>query len=139
MVNLIGDLRKAWDNPTMAVSIPVSGFDGTTFQPRRSWPSSTCLRVGCILRTECQHAGLRPFHVSASATIVRAGWDQKNSRRLGVINAQFGACNASRHPGMAHCVAEETRSYWRSFQNSPVNQGCERPRSEPFLSRSVSL
>ena len=70
---------------------------------------------------------------------MRAGWDQKNSRRLGVINAQFGACNASRHPGMAHCVAEETRSYWRSFQNSPVNQGCEGPRSDPFLSRSVSL
>ena len=68
-----------------------------------------------------------------------SGWDQKNSRRLGVINAQFGACNASRHPGMAHCVAEETRSYWRSFQNSPVNQGCEGPRSDPFLSRSVSL
>ena len=33
MVNLIGDLRKAWDNPTMAVSIPVSGFDGKAFQP----------------------------------------------------------------------------------------------------------
>ena len=33
MVNLIGDLRKAWDNPTMAVSIPVSGFDGKIFQP----------------------------------------------------------------------------------------------------------
>ena len=78
VVNLIGDLRKAWKNPKLAISIPVSGFDG---------------------------------------------WDQKNARRLGVINAQFGACNATRHPGMAHCVAEETRDYWRDFANSPVNQG----------------
>jgi len=78
MVNLISDLRKEWDSPDMAVSIPVSGFDG---------------------------------------------WDQKNARRLGVINAQFGACNATRHPGQHNCVAEETRSFWRSFTNSPVNQG----------------
>ena len=78
MVNLIGDLRKAWNNPKLAISIPVSGF---------------------------------------------GGWSQKNSRRLGIIDAQFGACNATRHPGMTHCVAEETRDYWRLFENSPVNQG----------------
>jgi len=78
MVNLIKDLRKEWQNPDMAASIPVSGFDG---------------------------------------------WGQKNSRRLGIINAQFGACNATRHPGQHHCVAEETRGFWRDFKNSPVNQG----------------
>lgn len=78
MVNLIGDLRKAWNNPKLAISIPVSGF---------------------------------------------GGWGQTNSRRLGIIDAQFGACNATRHPGMTHCVAEETRDYWRLFENSPVNQG----------------
>lgn len=78
MVNLIGDLRKAWNNPKLAISIPVSGF---------------------------------------------GGWGQSNSRRLGIIDAQFGACNATRHPGMSHCVAEETRDYWRLFENSPVNQG----------------
>merc|ERR1711934_1267740 len=65
MVNLISDLRKEWNNPDMAVSIPVSGF---------------------------------------------GGWAQKNSRRVGIINAQFGACNTTRHPDMHHCVAEETRS-----------------------------
>ena len=78
MVNLISDLRKEWKSPNMAVSIPVSGFDG---------------------------------------------WDQKNARRLGIINAQFGACNATRHPGQHNCVSEETRSFWRDFANSPVNQG----------------
>ena len=45
------------------------------------------------------------------------GWGQTNSRRLGIINAQFGACNATHN-----CVAEETRSFWRDFANSPVNQ-----------------
>jgi len=78
MVNLISDLRKEWNNPDMAVSIPVSGF---------------------------------------------GGWAQKNSRRVGIINAQFGACNATRHPGQHHCVAEETRGFWRDFANSPVNPG----------------
>lgn len=78
MVNLIADLRKEWNNPEMAVSIPVSGF---------------------------------------------GGWGQKIGRRLGIIAAQFGACNATRHPGMAHCQAEETRGFWRSSQFSPVNQG----------------
>ena len=78
MVNLITDLRKEWKNPNMAVSIPVSGFDG---------------------------------------------WGQENVRRLGIINAQFGACNATRHPGMKNCQAEETRSFWRSAEYSPVNQG----------------
>ena len=77
MVNLIQDLRKEWNNPTMAVSIPVSGF---------------------------------------------GGWAQENVRRLGIINAQFGACNATRHPGMAHCIAEETRGFFRPFNHSPVNQ-----------------
>ena len=101
VVNLIGDLRKAWNNPQLAISIPVSGF---------------------------------------------GGWGQTNARRLGIIDAQFGACNTTRHPEMTHCVAEETcaycissrtavivtltllrhigrRDYWRLFQNSPVNQG----------------
>ena len=31
------------------------------------------------------------------------GWGQKIGRRLGIIAAQFGACNATRHPGMQHC------------------------------------
>jgi len=78
MVNLIADLRKEWNNPDLAVSIPVSGF---------------------------------------------GGWAQTNSRRLGIMNAQFGACNATRHPGQHNCVAEETRGFWRDFANSPVNQG----------------
>lgn len=81
MVNMIGDLRKEWKNPTMAVSIPVSGF---------------------------------------------GGWGQKNVRRVGIIDAQFGACNKTRHPTMTHCVSEETRSFWRDFQQTgggPVNQG----------------
>ena len=33
MVNMIGDLRKEWKNPTMAVSIPVSGFGGWVTPP----------------------------------------------------------------------------------------------------------
>ena len=88
MVNLIDDLRKEGKNPEMAVSIPVSGFDG---------------------------------------------WAQTNPRRLGIINAQFGACNVTRHPGQHHCVSEETRGYWRQFENSPVNQGyhCTRADSNP--------
>jgi hypothetical protein len=48
VVNLIGDLRKAWNNPKLAISIPVSGF---------------------------------------------GGWGQTNSRRLGIIDAQFGRRN----------------------------------------------
>ena len=61
MVNLIGDLRKAWDNPTMAVSIPVSGFDGKAFQPPptdRSWR-------GFVAALAC---GLHPPHKSTYAT-----------------------------------------------------------------------
>jgi len=72
MVNLIQDLRKEWRNPSLAVSIPVSGF---------------------------------------------AGWAQKNTRRLGIIAAQFAAANAS---GLSHVVAEETRSFWRDMRYSPV-------------------
>eukprot|EP01052_Picozoa_sp_SAG31_P037816 SAG31_NODE_4945_length_2843_cov_1.830904_2_plen_201_part_00 len=78
MINLIADLRKVWNNPNMAVSIPVSGF---------------------------------------------GGWGQSNVRRLGIINAQFGACNTTRHPEQHNCVSEETRNFWRDFANSPVNQG----------------
>ena len=51
---------------------------------------------------------------------------QKNVRRVGIIDAQFGACNKTRHPTMTHCVSEETRSFWRDFQQTgggPVNQG----------------
>lgn len=50
------------------------------------------------------------------------GWAQSNPRRLGIIDAQFGACNTTRHPGQHNCVAEETRGFWRDFANSPVNQ-----------------
>ena len=78
LVNLIADLRREWKSPNMAVSIPVSGFDG---------------------------------------------WGQRVPRRLEIIAAQFGACNRTRHPTQHNCVAEETRSFWRSFNNSPVNQG----------------
>eukprot|EP00041_Stephanoeca_diplocostata_P017694 m.362448 g.362448 ORF g.362448 m.362448 type:complete len:189 (+) comp20787_c0_seq7:1061-1627(+) len=76
LVNLVTDLRREWKNPTLAVSIPVSGFNG---------------------------------------------WAQDNERRLGIINAQFNAANATRHPELhGHIVAEETRSYWRGPQYSPV-------------------
>ena len=93
MVNLIADLRKEWNNPDMAVSIPVSGFDG---------------------------------------------WDQKNARRLGIINAQFGACNATRHPGQHNCVSEETRSFWRQFANSPVRYH-HSPTASTMCARNLPL
>eukprot|EP00039_Didymoeca_costata_P003751 m.69485 g.69485 ORF g.69485 m.69485 type:complete len:420 (+) comp12058_c0_seq3:143-1402(+) len=78
MVNLIKDLRKAFNNSKMAVSIPVSGFDG---------------------------------------------WGQHIPRRLGIINAQFNAANASLHPELGgHVIAEETRSFWRNISTDPSNQ-----------------
>lgn len=78
MVNLIKDLRKEWNVPNMAVSIPVSGF---------------------------------------------GGWGQKNTRRLGIIQAQFNAANATRHPELnGHVIAEETRSFWRDPAYCPSKQ-----------------
>jgi len=81
MVNMIKDVRREFKNPKMAVSIPVSGFDG---------------------------------------------WMQTSPRRLGIIQAQFNAANASRHPELGgHVIAEETRDFWRcgqAGQNCPSNQ-----------------
>ena len=31
------------------------------------------------------------------------GWTQKNTRRLGIIQAQFNAANATRHPELGGC------------------------------------
>lgn len=81
MVHLIQDIREEFNNPKMAISIPVSGFDG---------------------------------------------WLQTNPRRLGIIQAQFNAANASLHPELGgHVIAEETRDFWRcgqQGQNCPSNQ-----------------
>jgi hypothetical protein len=40
MVNMIKDVRKEFGNPKMAVSIPVSGFDG--------WDQTSPRRLGII-------------------------------------------------------------------------------------------
>lgn len=49
------------------------------------------------------------------------GWGQTNSRRLGIIQAQFNAANRTLHPELGgHVQAEETRSFWRSMEYSPV-------------------
>ena len=56
------------------------------------------------------------------------GWGQKISRRLGIIQAQFNAANATLHPEINNAThptvtAEETRGFWRDAKYSPSNRG----------------
>uniref|UniRef100_A0A7S3FAY1 Uncharacterized protein n=1 Tax=Haptolina ericina TaxID=156174 RepID=A0A7S3FAY1_9EUKA len=50
------------------------------------------------------------------------GWGQHVDRRLGIIAAQFGAANQTRHPTLQLVSAEETRGFWRDCKFSPSNQ-----------------
>jgi hypothetical protein len=63
------------------------------------------------VRREFKLPGL-PFSVAISGF---AGWaDRTNARREGIIQAQFGACDAKKHPEAQPAVAEEMRQFVRA-------------------------
>ena len=105
MVNIIKDLRREWNNPTLPISIAVSGFGGYQTNdfnrtPPDCWDGPNATKVNCS-----------------------CGEQDHQCRRIDIILSQFAAANISRHPEIGCCVeAIETRGFYREPEYSP-NQG----------------
>ena len=99
---MIKDVRKEFGNPKMAVSIPVSGFDG--------WMQTSPRRLGIIKAQFDAANATRHPEVSA----VSAGHGAVARNRTGCCEQLCG-----------HVIAEETRDFWRCGQageNCPSTQ-----------------
>ena len=102
MVNLVTDLRAEFGAPDLAVSIGTAGFNGfdgaeSTRRPAGFWPDFPPAEK---ISTSC-------------AAFARA------CLRLDILLSQLAAANATRHPGLGHIAAMETRQLWRDPQFSP--------------------
>jgi len=99
LVNLIHDVRKAWNKPQLPISVAVSGFggwlgQGAVHSPPDCWSKGDKLHCSCPADRGC--------------------------RRTDIILSQFAGTNSSLHPDIGgHAVAMETRDYWREAQYSP--------------------
>lgn len=104
MVNLIKDVRVAWDEPGLPVVIAASGFGGfhneaATRTPKLDTPWVDMSPADKV-RTNCAN--------------------DRGCRRLDIVLSQFAAANATRHPELhGKVITMETRHFWRDRQYSP--------------------
>eukprot|EP00051_Salpingoeca_urceolata_P005106 m.70379 g.70379 ORF g.70379 m.70379 type:complete len:385 (+) comp14061_c0_seq5:65-1219(+) len=99
LVNLIKDLREEWKTPSLAVSVPVSGFDGFTNEEATRRPPG-CWWDGNKLGCSCS--------------------SDRGCRRLDIVLSQFAGTNSTLHPDLnGHAIAMETRGFWRDPEFSP--------------------
>ena len=122
MVNLVKDLRAEFGNPTLPVSITVSGFNGfngaeETRHPPGDWINMDPhdkITTTCTVDNQC--------------------------RRLDIQLSQLAAANATRHPELGgHIVTMETRQFWRDPQFSPnEGQGASARANERASARAGS-
>lgn len=105
MVHMIQDLRHAWKNPYLPVSIAISGFEGWRFQgqgrsPPDCWDGPTATKISC----NCE--------------------GDRDCRRIDIMLSQIAAANLTLHPELECCVeAVETRDFYRPPEYSPSGQG----------------
>ena len=104
MVHLIQDLRRAWNNPHLPVSIGISGFFGwdnigKNRGPPGCWDGPNATKINC----NCDR--------------------DRGCRRIDIILSQMAAANLTKHPELECCVeAVETRDFWRPKEYSPSGQ-----------------
>jgi hypothetical protein len=104
-VNLISDLRAEFSSPSLAVSIPVAGFNGFDGAESARSPKSSVpwIDMDPVAKT----------HTTCAPIDNRCG-------RLDIVLSQLAAANATRHPELSgHVQARETRGFWRDAQFSP--------------------
>jgi hypothetical protein len=105
LVHLIQDLRHAWKNAHLPVSIGVSGFFGWATNGEGRTPND-CWDGPNASKIDCQCSG-----------------DDHQCRRFDIILSQFAAANLTKHPELECCVeAVETRNFWRPSEYSPMKQ-----------------
>lgn len=107
LVNLIGDLRKEWGNPTLPVSVATAGF----VSPEQS---------------DAEEASRSPksptpwIDDSISNKLETSCAGDRGCRRLDVILSQLAATNATRHPELGgHAITVDQRPFHRPPQFSP--------------------
>ena len=128
--NVLGNLTTLFPAYNTTAGYVISGFgwfqgwnDGCSESMVQEYETNLVNLVK-DLRTEWKTPSL-PFSIPVSGF---GGWHQTISRRLGIIQAQFNAANATLHPDINNATkptvtAEETRSFWRDAMYSPSNRG----------------
>ena len=110
MVNLVKDLRKAWKNPKLPVSIAVSGFDGFAGEEASRKPAGCWDKIA--------------YQPQLASKIGCNCMNDRGCRRLDVVLSQFGAADPKRHPDLGGAVsAMETRGYQRTQYSPAPAQG----------------
>lgn len=104
LVNLVRDLRAEFGNPNLPVSISVSGFDGFNGAEGARHPK---LATDWVDASPADKIGTECLPIDHGC------------RRLDIALSQLAAANATRHPGLGHIVAMETRGFWRDAMYSP--------------------
>ncbi len=104
LVNLVQDLRDAWGNPALPVSVATAGFlspamsaaEEQSRQPHGCWRAAGGNKLGCNCAND------------------------RGCRRIDVVLSQLDATNAARHPELrGHAVTVDQRPYYREAQFSP--------------------
>lgn len=95
LANLIQDLREEWKQPTLPISIPVSGFTAMSQFPKRGHRSMDLLM----------------YLAAGQGTVYDA---EKTGRFANITAAQFAVGNPAKHPELGgHVSSMETRGFWR--------------------------